>query len=460
MKLKNVRIQKLHGYISHDFTLDDDLILLVGINGSGKTSVLNAINWLLRLDIGRLASECFELIELKFEARKFEYVLSATQTSKLLELKLINITADKTFPPLTAKLEISTKSMLNNPEKKYEQYISSRNLKPDEEELPTWNFIRKNLPRPIVIGLDRTLYTDQQKGISFDETIRIKLRPEKSIHSETPIDIVSELLIQQFSRRNNKLLELNRKLNETIVLAAFDDVYSNAQILSLINQPPPTIKQLEKLHNQILDFLRDNNRVLDSDSSLVEDNFSYLTDSRIDNYFGKLKDLLKLREKKDDDLTYIVNIAQFAKIDTLVNAFSEFEIKTRSETEPLDEFLYVVNEFFIDSAKRIYFDKKTNRLKYNVIDKSNNLILEDQDIVSLSSGERQILILLTYVRYKEEKIFLIDEPELSLHIKWQEFFLTAVKRLKRKDCQLIIATHSPEIIGNYRKNCRIFNPYK
>ncbi|MBK7680426.1 MAG: ATP-binding protein [Chitinophagaceae bacterium] len=62
-------------------------------------------------------------------------------------------------------------------------------------------------------------------------------------------------------------------------------------------------------------------------------------------------------------------------------------------------------------------------------------------------------------RQKSGTIFIIDEPELSLHPKWQEDFLAAVEALTPKNTQLIIATHSPIIVGNNADYCKVLLPY-
>ena len=49
-------------------------------------------------------------------------------------------------------------------------------------------------------------------------------------------------------------------------------------------------------------------------------------------------------------------------------------------------------------------------------------------------------------------IFIIDEPELSLHIRWQEIFTKSVLAVNSK-IQDIIATHSPSIIINHVDRC-------
>lgn len=71
----------------------------------------------------------------------------------------------------------------------------------------------------------------------------------------------------------------------------------------------------------------------------------------------------------------------------------------------------------------------------------------------LSSGERQILLLFCNVLTAREQatIFIIDEPELSLNIKWQRRLLQVLLDCtKDSSVQFVIATHSIEIITRHK----------
>ena len=44
---------------------------------------------------------------------------------------------------------------------------------------------------------------------------------------------------------------------------------------------------------------------------------------------------------------------------------------------------------------------------------------------------------------------MIDEPELSMHVAWQDEFLTDIGDIATlSDCRVLLATHSPQIIGD------------
>lgn len=91
-----------------------------------------------------------------------------------------------------------------------------------------------------------------------------------------------------------------------------------------------------------------------------------------------------------------------------------------------------------DGAKKILFEDK-NGLELNLND--------------LSTGEKQIIYRIGYILKELENIrggiILIDEPEISLHPKWQIKLKDLLFDIfKYYDVQIIIATHSPYIFSN------------
>jgi predicted ATP-dependent endonuclease of OLD family len=66
---------------------------------------------------------------------------------------------------------------------------------------------------------------------------------------------------------------------------------------------------------------------------------------------------------------------------------------------------------------------------------------------SLSSGEKHLLMLLVDTLLAEENSMIIDEPEISMHVDWQRK-LIQIMRVLNPQAQLIVATHSPEIMAD------------
>ena len=73
----------------------------------------------------------------------------------------------------------------------------------------------------------------------------------------------------------------------------------------------------------------------------------------------------------------------------------------------------------------------------------------------LSSGERHLLLLFcnTVQALDKPSIFVIDEPEISLNVKWQRRLLSALlKCAEGQPVQYIMATHSLELLSQYSNN--------
>jgi hypothetical protein len=81
---------------------------------------------------------------------------------------------------------------------------------------------------------------------------------------------------------------------------------------------------------------------------------------------------------------------------------------------------------------------------------------EDGPIIkvsSLSSGEQQLLSLLIKicVYADHHTTFLIDEPEISMHVRWQQQIPQLLAAISDEyECSFVVATHSPLIIANAR----------
>lgn len=110
----------------------------------------------------------------------------------------------------------------------------------------------------------------------------------------------------------------------------------------------------------------------------------------------------------------------------------------------IGQFFQAVNALFQETKKEIAIDPLRNRLIFRLQGGKADIQLEQ-----LSSGEKQMLLILTTVFLQEEKpnILLMDEPEISLHITWQDRLVGMIRQLN-PNCQLILTTHSPNIFAN------------
>ena len=78
-----------------------------------------------------------------------------------------------------------------------------------------------------------------------------------------------------------------------------------------------------------------------------------------------------------------------------------------------------------------------------------------------SKGEKNliVLIVLAYLNKSKNTIFILDEPDLSMHIEWQELLIPTLLELCPNN-QFFISTHSPALVPDFRENIQFFNMNK
>jgi predicted ATP-binding protein involved in virulence len=124
--------------------------------------------------------------------------------------------------------------------------------------------------------------------------------------------------------------------------------------------------------------------------------------------------------------------------------------------DDVEQKLHVFDETAakIDLFKKII--SKLFKYKHLAIDRTRGFAFSTDEntplsLTSLSSGEQNEVVLLASLLLNDQpaSLFLIDEPEISLHVFWQKQFLrdlVDITSLLKID--VIIATHSPQIISD------------
>jgi hypothetical protein len=189
-------------------------------------------------------------------------------------------------------------------------------------------------------------------------------------------------------------------------------------------------QEVLKLTNEsVTDILRrvEENTLAEKDKQLLRD---------------KIEEIKSTEGTVSDENAYIAHF--FSKLVTSVAS-----LKVREE--PVARFMAVCNRY-LEGKKIAYDDRKYD---LSVIGPSGRKL----ELASLSSGEKQIISLFSHLFLSGDKkyIILIDEPELSLSVPWQQALLPDI--LHSGHCAFLGAvTHSPFIFDNeldkYAKDLR------
>ena len=128
----------------------------------------------------------------------------------------------------------------------------------------------------------------------------------------------------------------------------------------------------------------------------------------------------------------IISVLQSGKADAAARAQDISRAKSR--------FQDIVDELFADTGKKIV--RTENEIRFTQIG-------ETLSPFQLSSGEKQMLaILLTVlIQDKQPYVLFMDEPEVSLHVDWQQRLIDLIMELN-PNVQIILTTHSPAVIMN------------
>ena len=181
----------------------------------------------------------------------------------------------------------------------------------------------------------------------------------------------------------------------------------------------PAENNFEKVKTDTTTLLRISQFINIINSNVIKDIPSYIATRR--NYLATIEEDLTMKEITNKVINEINGIFDILELDVKLKGFSKDE-----KTLPIFE----------------------------------NSAGEEFDINDLSSGEKQLFLRTLSIKMLEpnNSIILIDEPELSLHPKWQQRIIEVYKKIGENN-QIIVATHSPHILGSV-SNENIFILYR
>lgn len=160
---------------------------------------------------------------------------------------------------------------------------------------------------------------------------------------------------------------------------------------------------------------------------------------KLKTHFEKLTKAVQVDNTKTIGADIFAALYNSWRVHSLVEDYKALQKKRIEIFTPRDTFLKLLNELF--AGRKVVSVSEKNEIMLTA--RGNVIPLE-----ALSSGEKQLLIILgeAVLQNSEPYIYIADEPELSLHILWQEQLTKAISDLN-VNAQIIFATHSPDVVG-------------
>lgn len=406
-KIKFIKIAGFWGSYSIDAELFTDVNIIIGANGSGKTTLMSILHAVLSVDVDSLNEYEFDNVEIKLQSAK------STRTIKVA--KFAN-TTDR-FPYVLYTI---------SREKYYVRLVSL------EDNLPI-QFKRRFLQETSNVRREM----EKLVSITTLSVYRIKIDYERANKSKqdsaqiSPVDHVLQDLIQRLTTYQ---LELSDKARG--VAARLQKNVLTSLLFTGEDKGPKV--SLEFDHSvekkKLLDAFK---RLGVSDNKVKLDINKHI--EHISASLTKLSALIKDSDQQQDfDLDFISPLERFKQTNHVVSLSLEAEKEEKEIFKQRDDFLKILRAFITDKD----FQFKNGSLTV--------LKGEEVPIFKLSSGEKQLIILLAeaLLQREEQAIYIADEPELSLHVSWQREIVPAIRKLN-PNAQIVVATHSPEIAGKY-----------
>lgn len=444
MRILKFEGTKVHDYLNIDVVFNPDLSIVTGVNGSGKTTAILLLQAILCPNIKDLISIPFEKLELDILYLNIEYKIIVKTEKNIISVSVNNI---------VEPLKIDKRKL---EEFEYIQFKQKEGIETNDYILksisphPVLDFIQE-LPSPIFIGLERRM--DDSQTDKDDFLMERRMFMNKSTHEISQYRrqykgtlgvslLETEFLVQAMYKKLKKIEDgYTAAIQRQILLSYFDYITFD---------PKKDLADLNN-YNEKRNLLSRQQEIEDALRKIGYDSETFV--QKLKPLFEKLETLIdsikpQEEEKTSVSIEWLINRAQVDKLAKLVEIIDDYNNKTNKAFKPINKFIEIINSFIKDTGKKIYIDQ----VGHLFIKRPNG---RDVSIDALSSGERQIVILFANVMFNRytseshENILIIDEPELSLHIKWQEIFIETLLTASEKT-QFILATHSPDIVGDYK----------
>lgn len=448
----------------------DSVNLLIGKNGSGKTSILEILN--MNYFEKKKRKSYFDKLEIEinymilYKSSKddenfiFEEQYIAKKFTKRKEIEEIRIQEeiyesqdDRNYIENTGVLKFSFKEKIMK--------AAMREAKFEQKNIGGLN---KLTLYKLNIGLENgskgkiyNYLVNVNKGENFENsylTLQIPNLYEaekiKQIKDKI-IDVNSNERIDDFIR----LYDINKNnLKDTILNTYFNFIYSEI-IWKNLRENSKTKKELKERKKELLKLLNNESSVYRKFEILLEE-----YENSINNIIKINKEKYRIIEKVADLIDNIVSKIESENemdIENKDEIIRKFKISCKKENKEVLELLKEYDDFYIPKERDL-IDFGNSLFKEVEFIKIEEEGLSDGEKVKLGYFSKLYSILNGEFKNKKYVTLLFDEVETYLHPEWSRRFLyeliEELERYEDKKFKLIFATHSPFLIADVlAKDC-------
>lgn len=440
LRIREFSVKNLFGSFNYSVPVNKNrrITIIHAPNGYGKTTMLKLLEYILNFEVLKIMTVDFKEFRIDFEDGSVlevtknpdaESVTSIYENSNTNNMEII-------FQAIRFKLSCSDGTV--------EEFSPRINLGVNDLAQLT------ELEIPVLRMVAPGLWFDQSSGESLD--ILKVMKDYGHLFSPKSIVGIGKRFLTSIKKETNiKYVGSDRLFNTSqyagrgraLAPSASVILYSNELARSIRNCYRKYVSYSEELDNTFPCRLQDMITNLDVKETInPEETFNKLA-----SVASKREKLVKagIIEGREINIQKAgFKDVQVLKVLNLYISDSEKKLSAFDDVLPkMDLMMSIINSRFINKSMKV---DKDNGFKF-ISGVGSELKPE-----MLSSGEQHLMVLLYELLFKtkQNSLVMIDEPEISLHIIWQQHFIEDILKVQETTgIDVVVATHSPDIIGDY-----------
>lgn len=452
ISISRVVVEGLHDQFDVDLRFDSGLNIIYGKNGTGKTTILHLLANALELDFKR------------FSHLQFHTIAITTSNADVIQLRK----EKKSGVPSVLLNDSHTSFSESNPTlSEAEQLALRQALGGRPTYLPAFRSVLERA------RTDSPAYyrTAERRDPEYDELVEREYAAlrESTPRGVNPISYEMRLLQEEAGATAQKSTLCRQWFGRFVPVIRYpsvadvEDALTEEWRAAQIDVTRREQRMFEEIFVKVFRAISgmdrptshaNNENLLASIANLLKGQESQLANSESSDIYESLLEAARSINSSKSDLGGIDN--------SLLEIYRQVLEKRNTERshafQRSRDFEKSVNNFLDKKSLRIGSatpSRPRARSAVSVATEGGH----SYGLSALSSGERQILTMLYSASRTKflSGVFLIDEPELSLHIDWQRIVLRELQR-QSGNRQIIACTHSPEVGADHVSATQDFEP--
>lgn len=429
MKINKISVKKLFGVFNHEVPINNStgITIIIGENGLGKTVLLEMIEAFFKANFFYFSKVTFDEMIFEFED-KIKWILKKDSSeNEVAKLSLTQINKNKTkYNPIN----------LFEYEEDHIEMMARRISRHSR-------FLRRIHPKYWEDRRTKRHYTTEEVVLRFGSEFQLELDFSESEKPKWFRDKFDKINVSLIETQRLISIQSNEENSREVTVEKYANELSRT-IKRYLTESTELSSKLDRTYpNRLIDRLKKPSNIT---KDFLDEELKRLEEKR------KILDEVGLIEiEKDSNLLAIENPGN-ELIEVLMlyveDSFEKIKIFDNLSRK-IEIFLDIINKRF--KHKRLIIDKEEGFLFKSTIIKNKKKEFQKIPVTKLSSGEQNELVLFYLLLFETDSnsLILIDEPEVSLHISWQNSFIKDLKEItKLNELDIVIATHSPDIIAD------------